>query len=591
MSAAGKRRLLLNILLFATIWSTNCQFALAQQSPDTNQLAQLAKAVERGDLDRGIEIAQQFDDDFYKQTDATLPLARLARSLEKEGKIDESVTFYARAVEASERPVAAKLPARTIIVLRLAAGSLIAKSTNPALAIAVIQPVLAASHGDLSEQQNKQAVAICLTAAASAMSQSDLVTASVAYSLALQHCDQDDRPAALLGDAWVAVLDPDKPQEAINRLAEFCRQFPAHRDTPQAVRTCIECWRRVAGDETETILPPVVQLWLVQKSIANECESFDAVLTVFAILAASKQNEPVAWSNLVKHLVALESAGQAVSDALSQLPEADAERLASATLSSQESSSETQEAAARWAGRNKRWSLLAAAAEHRQLAGDDPPRTVGRLMAESLMQLGRVDESLRWWNHLVDIQSVHDFTTLLRCAEADVTAGDDIQRAAQRVAAAREAAGENVYDISLVDLLDAELKIRRTEFADARATLETIVRNTGSNASVRRRAQWLIGETHYLQRNFVEAIDAYRIVEGITGDQGEIDPWISASMVQAAKSFEQLGRTREAALCYGNLLQRFPDSTHARLARQRMAALDPELLHAQDTDTPQTIRR
>ena len=591
MSASGNQWLPLKILFVLAIWSTNCQSMLAQQQPNPNPLAQLAQAIEQGDLASGVAIAQQFDEQFCAQTDTTIPLARLARSLEKGGQIEESANFYARAVTASQCSVAAELPERTKIVLRLAAGSVIAQSSKPATAIAVVQPVLSAADDVVSEQQYKQAVLICLTAGATALSQSDLVAASAAYSLALQHCDQDDRPAAMLGKAWTAVLDPDKPSEAIDQLADFCRQFPSHPSAPQAVGMCIECWRRSAGDETETALPPVVQSWLIQRSITNECVSFDATFTVSGLLAASKQNEPVAWSNLVKRLFTMESAGQAVSDALAGLPEADAERLAIAILSAQDSKSETQAAAARWAGRTNRWSLLASAAEHRQPVGNDLTGTVDRLMAEAPMQMGQVEESIPWWNHLVDIQSVDDFSTLLRCAEAETAAGDDIQRAAKRVAAAREAAGQSGYDISLVDLLDAELKIRSTDFADARTILESIVRNTESHASIRSRAQWLIGETHYLQRNFVEAIDAYRIVEGITSDQGQEDPWVSASLVQAAKSFEQLGRTREAALCYGNLLQRFPDSAHARLARQRLAALDPELRDDQNTDTPKTIRR
>ncbi len=99
------------------------------------------------------------------------------------------------------------------------------------------------------------------------------------------------------------------------------------------------------------------------------------------------------------------------------------------------------------------------------------------------------------------------------------------------------------------------------------------------------RAQWLIGETHYLQQEFADAIEAYRRVEGI--DPGGM--WVSAALIQAGKSFEQLGRTREAAVCYGNLLSRFADTSHAELARRRLAAISPDA--GPSVHSSPTIRR
>jgi TolA-binding protein len=137
--------------------------------------------------------------------------------------------------------------------------------------------------------------------------------------------------------------------------------------------------------------------------------------------------------------------------------------------------------------------------------------------------------------------------------------------------------------VTLVDLLEAELAIRRSRFDEARSLLEKVVRGVEIDTGLRGRAQWLIGETHYLQHHFANAIDAYRSVEGVdpTG------PWVAASMIQAGKAFEQLGRTREAAVCYGNLLGRFADSPHADSARRRMAAINP----SQQPASSQSIRR
>ena len=161
----------------------------------------------------------------------------------------------------------------------------------------------------------------------------------------------------------------------------------------------------------------------------------------------------------------------------------------------------------------------------------------------------------------MDTRHADDFSTLLRCAEAETAVGSDAGDAQRRIDAARAAAADDRFQQSLVDLLDAELSIRRSEFDQARGMLEKVVRMNETEASLRGRAQWLIGETHYLQQDFADAIEAYRRVEGI--DPGGM--WVSAALVQAGKSFEQLGRTREAAVCYGNLLNRFADTAHAEL--------------------------
>jgi TolA-binding protein len=79
----------------------------------------------------------------------------------------------------------------------------------------------------------------------------------------------------------------------------------------------------------------------------------------------------------------------------------------------------------------------------------------------------------------------------------------------------------------------------------------------------------MIGETHLLQHQFKEAIDAYRLVDQIDA----AGHWSAASLLQAGRAFEQLGRPRDAVICYTGLLRKFADSPHAQLARDRLALL------------------
>jgi tetratricopeptide (TPR) repeat protein len=275
----------------------------------------------------------------------------------------------------------------------------------------------------------------------------------------------------------------------------------------------------------------------------------------------------------------------------------------------------TREAACRWAGRNGQWKMLALAANdetglfdseshnqlhNAQLSSDqlssdqlsvqesDAPFTVAqkrgrslhveRLFAEALLQTGSPKQSLKLWQHIVDRGGADDFPTLLRTAETAVAAGS-ISDASVRIAAAKAAAlnanpdspsgTRNSAQVALTDLLAANLEIRQLRFDRGRALLEQVVRSSESGADLRGRAQWMIGETFFMQQKFPEAIAAYRQVEAIS----ESDDWTAAALVQAGKSFEQLGRTREATVCYSTLVSRFGQSRHATGARRRLAAM------------------
>ncbi len=262
---------------------------------------------------------------------------------------------------------------------------------------------------------------------------------------------------------------------------------------------------------------------------------------------------------------------------------------------------EVREAACRWAGRTGHWSMLAMAAEDepglyelqntetaiQQTAARGRTLHVERLFAEALLQSGKTKKSLTLWERIVDDGGADDFATLVRLAETAAEVGS-VAEASKRIAAARavamqsERAGGSSGSIAMTDLLAANLEIRQLRFDRGRSLLEQIVRSSGADANLRGRAQWMIGETYFMQEKFSDAIAAYRQVEGI----GDCDEWTAASLVQAGKSFEQLGRTREATICYSALVSRFSESQHAGGARRRLAAISTD-----GTSSTGTIRR
>ena len=591
------------------------------EGPSVVKLDQLVAAE---NWDDSIALARDLVDQSDLQEDLTLPLARLARGLQNSGDLTAASEFYQRSVDATKEPAAKNLDREHIILVRLAASSVLIQTEQFEQAIAILTPTLSAQ-GHATLPQRRMAVTIALRAGAFALSKGAFDAASEAYAVAMTHADERQLPTAMLGDAWTTAVRSGPRVAAAQKLAQFVDQFPEHTDAPRAARACAECLKQAGREEDATtmladlltrwpdsepaaevirshsalatdLVPPAVRNWLMQKAKADDLEMLDSTTTMLGLLIASQQNELVAWSNLAKHLAKIDQSGQATSDTLARLTdqeqESDAERFAVSLISPDADHPVTpaaREAACRWAGRTARWSMLAMAAEDESPDQTKPERSlaVERLLAEALMQTGRVEAAHRWWVYLADTRQSEDFSTLLRCAEAETMIGRDASQAAKRIQAARDAAGNDDFSITLVNMLESELAIRRSQFDRARGLLEQVVRSAEIDRSLRGRAQWLIGETYYLQQKFPDAIEAYRRVEGI--DPG--GTWVSASLVQAGKSFEQLGRTREAAVCYGNLLNRFADTAHADLARRRLAAISPG--HTQKTSSPfqSTIRR
>ena len=605
--------------------------------------AKLDQLTSQKNWEAAVELARNITNDKTQNEDLTFALARLARGLQNGEKAKQAAEFYQLAVSASESPLASELSDSDKVLVRLAASEVMVQSQNISQAIATLEPILGSQSLSsdspkpraptaststtltLTEQQKKIAVWVLLRAGSASLSRGSYMDASTAYAMALRHSDQEQRPLALLGDAWATAVRNERSSDAVRKLADFVDQYPGHKDAPNAARGCAQCLKQLGRDADSTamlsdllnrwpdssaavavvrthcglspaLIPSAVKHWVITKANTNDLDSFDTSTTMLGLIIASETSELVAWSNLSEHLAITDITGQTTSDTLRQLQtekrESDAEQLAVKLISSasdRKVAPAAREAACRWAGRTSRWSMLAIASETEDLNTADPTRTlaVERLFAEALTQTGQTQQAYAWWVHLADVRSADDFRILIRCAETETAFGNDADKAEERIAAARRAAGDNAASISLTKMLESELAIRRSNFDEARTILEQVVRSADTAAQLRGRAQWLIGETWYMQRRHKDAIEAYRKVEAMdtTGT------WVAASYLQAGKSFEQMGRVKEATLCYGAILSRFADTSYAAPASNRMAALSSDRNPLPTSSSQPTIRR
>jgi len=313
---------------------------------------------------------------------------------------------------------------------------------------------------------------------------------------------------------------------------------------------------------------------LLQRLIAEDTTTLSPQLLATAMLTAATHQNEALWELASARFQTEAATSSLVGELLDQLTRVgrtgQAGRLVDVTLRRGDTRPEPAiEQVCRWAAGLGQWDLLAGADDllgtDQQLATLSP--TSVRLFAEAKMQSNQLVEAKRLFSYLIDKRSAGEFDTLLRFAELSLTldpkaqAATAIERAGQ-VANAPE-------DDQLVQLLRAQWLIRDAQLEPARELLSQFLLQPEVDRQLKARAQWLIGETHFLQRDYAAAVDAYRVVESLD-DSGH---WTAAALLQAGRGFEQLGRTREATICYTGLLTRFAGTPYAASASHRLAAL------------------
>ena len=100
--------------------------------------------------------------------------------------------------------------------------------------------------------------------------------------------------------------------------------------------------------------------------------------------------------------------------------------------------------------------------------------------------------------------------------------------------------------------------------------LDVIESDSGNGSETAAIAQWRIGETHFHRENYSIAIESYQKVDALYN----YAQWKKAAILQAGKCQEHLGNWKHAAKLYTQLIEKFPESTMAMQAKERLVLIE-----------------
>ena len=127
---------------------------------------------------------------------------------------------------------------------------------------------------------------------------------------------------------------------------------------------------------------------------------------------------------------------------------------------------------------------------------------------------------------------------------------------------------EQLYE---VDYVIGRCQAALGRFDDARAAYQRVVKSeSGAKTETAAKAQWMLGETFFHQKNYESALREYLKVEILYA----FPEWQAAALFEAAKCHEQLGEPKDAQDLYARLVKSYPDSPLAKDAAQRLKTFE-----------------
>jgi TolA-binding protein len=357
-----------------------------------------------------------------------------------------------------------------------------------------------------------------------------------------QYADSPLVPGAIYGSAW-CLRELSREAESNDKFEELRQKYPASKYWPDATyRLALSAAQAKDYDRATQLLDELIEAADQAAAAADSAANEDTNQVVVAdddeadeAVSKSDQGTSLASSELVQHALYLR-AQIAVTQRTWDTAKRDLDRLA----------------------RDYRSSPLALPAEF--LRADVAFRRgdydeAGKRFAELSPKLtGRTDS----WVPMVGLRRAQVLAHEKRWTDARAIA----ERISQDC--------PNFDQQYEADYLIGRAYAAEANLAEARKWYQKVVRSsTGGKTETAAMAQWMIGETYFLQEQYTDAIREYLRAEVLYA----YPHWQAAALLQAGKCYEQTGQWKNAGDAYSRLLARYSHTEFAVEARQRLPAV------------------
>ncbi|MCA9203502.1 MAG: tetratricopeptide repeat protein, partial [Planctomycetales bacterium] len=194
-------------------------------------------------------------------------------------------------------------------------------------------------------------------------------------------------------------------------------------------------------------------------------------------------------------------------------------------------------------------------------------------LAESLFRQGEFDEAKPRFDALAatTAEANENWMAMIPLRQAQLLARQKQWDEAFAVAATIPQRFQPVPQQYELDYVLGRCHLSRAEMNEARAAFDRVIRSPeGQATEVAAMAQWMTGETYFLQKRYDDAIRAYHRVEALYG----YPRWQAAALVQAAKCYELKRQGEQAKRLYRQVVAQYQDTSFARQAAERLRSLE-----------------
>jgi outer membrane protein assembly factor BamD (BamD/ComL family) len=145
---------------------------------------------------------------------------------------------------------------------------------------------------------------------------------------------------------------------------------------------------------------------------------------------------------------------------------------------------------------------------------------------------------------------------------------------AYRIASAIAAEYPHFEEQYEVDYVVGRCLSSRGEFGPARDAYRRVIQSSqGAKTETAAKAQLMLAESYYHQKNYQQALREYLALEILY----DYPTWQEAAVFQAAKCHEMLGEWKQAVDEYARLLADYPNTSFLSEAKERLEAAQSRL--------------